>query len=474
MERKVEVAIIGSGTAGLSAWHEIKKLTQDVIMINGGEYGTTCARVGCMPSKVLIQCANDFHHRHYLAKEGMTGGENIEVNIPTVMKHVRTLRDQFVAGVMKGGYKELGERNLKGYAKIIEPTLLEVNGKRIRAQKVIIATGSTPIVPKSWREKLGSRLLTSDEIFELEDLPRRIAVVGLGVIGLELGQAMARLGIEVFGVNADSRLGGLSDPEVSAYAKKIAEQDMEIALSPADIEVDGDAIFVKSEGKSKQVDAVLVAMGRRPNIDGLGLENLGLPLDKNGLPPMDHHTMQVAELPVYIAGDVMGERTVLHEAADEGRIAGFNAMRATQQGFKRRVKLGICFSDPNIGIVGQSYQQLKNEGVDFVEGSMNFEGQSRAIVKGKNKGLFKVYGERKTGRLLGGEFIVPDGEHLAHLLAWAIQCDLTGMDALRMPFYHPVLEEGMRSALRNLCSKAEGSCSEMEIAMCESGPDYRL
>ncbi len=470
MEKKVEIAIIGAGTAGLSAWREIDKVTKDVVMINSGAYGTTCARVGCMPSKVLIQCASDFHRRHTFKKEGIKGGESLSIDIPEVMNYVRSLRDRFVGGVLKGGYKILGERNIKGHAKFLEPTLLQVGEQRIRAEKVIIATGSTPIVPRAWREILGEKLLTSDEIFEQKDLPKRIAVIGLGVIGLELGQALSRIGIDVFGVNADERIGGLSDPDVVSYAKKLFEEEMDIALKPAEIDRQDDKIIVSSDTKTREVDLVLAAMGRRPNIDNLGLENLGVELDDRGLPPINHTNMQIADLPVFIAGDVMGERPILHEAADEGRIAGFNAVRSGIECFQRRVKLGVTFSDPNIAIIGQTYQDLKEAGIDFVDGVVSFEGQGRALVKAKNKGLFKVFGERNTGKLLGAELIAPDGEHLAHLLAWSIQSGLTGIEVLRMPYYHPVVEEGMRSALRDLCAKAAGSCSAMEIAMCESCP----
>ena len=121
MEKKVRVAIIGAGSAGLSAWREVKKHTEDYVMINAGPYGTTCARVGCMPSKVLIQAADDFHRRKVFATQGIHGAESLRVDIPQVLAHVRSLRDRFVGGVLKGGYKEIGERNIEGFATFVDP-----------------------------------------------------------------------------------------------------------------------------------------------------------------------------------------------------------------------------------------------------------------------------------------------------------------------------------------------------------------
>jgi dihydrolipoamide dehydrogenase len=138
--------------------------------------------------------------------------------------------------------------------------------------------------------------------------------------------------------------------------------------------------------------------------------------------------------------------------------------------FERRVFLGVTFSDPNIAVVGKGYSQLKKENIEFVEGKVSFEGQGRSIVKLKEKGLMKVYGCAKTGAILGTEIFGPSGEHLAHLLAWAIQKDMTVHEALFMPFYHPVIEEGLRTALRDLATKLPDNRSPLEIALCQDHP----
>ena len=147
MDKNVDVAIIGAGTAGLSAVREVQKVTKNFVIINGGEYGTTCARVGCMPSKVLIQVANDFHRRQVFAKLGIHGGDNLTLNIPEALRHVRSLRDRFVGGVLKT-VEGLGDHNMEGYAQFVKPNVLQVGGFTFQANKVILTTGSRPIIPQ--------------------------------------------------------------------------------------------------------------------------------------------------------------------------------------------------------------------------------------------------------------------------------------------------------------------------------------
>ncbi len=466
MDKKVEVAIIGTGTAGLSAVREVQKTTQDFVIINGGKYGTTCARVGCMPSKVLIQVANDFHRRHVFSKLGIYGGEGLTANIPEVLRHVRSLRDRFVGGVMKT-VEGLKNHNMEGYAQFIEPNVLKVGDDILQANKIILATGSKPVIPGPW-QPFASRLITSDEIFEREDLPTSMGVVGLGIIGLELGQALHRLGIKTTCVGRSRFIGGLSDPEVNGYAVDALSQEMDFHPgSEARLEPVGEKFRLSFGSRSVVVDGVLAALGRRPNLEGLGLEKLGIKLNAQGLPPFNTQTMQVENLPVFLAGDLNGDRSILHEAADEGRIAGYNSVRQMPSPFSRRARLKITFSHPNMAVVGRSFGSLKGE--DFCIGEVKFDGQGRSLVMVENSGYLRVYGDTKSGKLLGAEMIAPAGEHLAHLLSWVIQKKMTVFEVLQLPFYHPVVEEGLRTALRDLAGKVKPS-SDFELPLCgESG-----
>lgn len=223
----------------------------------------------------------------------------------------------------------------------------------------------------------------------------------------------------------------------------------------ADLAIEGEHIRVRAGNESAVVDKVLVALGRRPNIDQLGLDKLGIELDEQGMPPFNTRTMQIADLPVYIAGDANRHLPLLHEALDEGYIAAYNALRGTPVCFERRVPLAIVFTDPGIAIVGQPFVDLDE--AETIVGEVDFSHQARARMEEVNHGLLRVYADRSSGRLLGAEMCAPQGEHLVHLLALAIQRKLTVHELLRMPFYHPVLEEGLRTALRDAASKLGGA-----------------
>ncbi|MDZ7811505.1 MAG: FAD-dependent oxidoreductase [Arhodomonas sp.] len=197
MKHKARLAIIGAGTAGLTALKEAQRHTDDVVLINDGPYGTTCARVGCMPSKALLAAAHGFAGRHFLAEAGVEGTEALSVDLPAVMERVRELRDRFIAGPIKLA-KSLGDRSIRGRPRFLDGNTLEVGDKRIEADAVIIATGSRPVIPGPW-QALGDRVISTDDFFEQRDLGRRVAVVGLGAIGAELGQALGQLGLDVRG-----------------------------------------------------------------------------------------------------------------------------------------------------------------------------------------------------------------------------------------------------------------------------------
>lgn len=453
MARQVDVAVIGAGSAGLYAVSQIRKKTDNFVLIDGGPLGTTCARVGCMPSKAAIHIAEHFHHRHELAQMGISGGEKLAIAPDRAWQRVRELRDFFVERTKANSTDKLTDKLIRGQARFRDANTLEVEGELIRADKIVIATGSRPLVPKAWQH-LDEHLLTTDNLFELTELPRSLAVIGLGVIGLELGQALARMGIEVTGFERTRNLGGLEDAAVAEKAAQLMQQEFPIHLGhAAELEEEDGRVQVTAGDKRMLVDKVLVSIGREPNVENLGLENLGVPLEDNGLPAVDPHTLQVGELPVFIAGDVTAERMVLHEAADDGRIAGYNAVAEQVTAFKRKTPLGITFTDPNICSVGATLAQLDEN--DVVIGELTPIMNGRAKVLNRNPGIIRIYGDKRTGRLLGASMLTVHGEHLAHQLAWAIQQEQTVFDLIRMPFYHPVLQEALQNALYDLAGKVE-------------------
>jgi len=326
----------------------------------------------------------------------------------------------------------------------------------------VIATGSSPSVPESFKA-LGERLVVNDDVFEWRDLPKRVVVFGPGVIGLELGQALARLGVVVRVFGMSGSLAGLTDLTVRQTAKKIFQQ--EFYLDPdarvLDTKRVGDEVevrYVKLDNTEcvERFDYALVATGRRPNLAGLELAAAGVTVNEKGMPAFDRQTMQVGDWPIFIAGDVNNDVPLLHEAADEGHIAGENAARYpdVQQGF-RRTPLAVVFTDPQLAMVGQGPSQLVAD--TFVTGSVDFTGQGRSRVILKNKGLLHLYADRASRRFVGAQMVGPSAEHLAHLLAWSVQQEITVDQMLQMPFYHPVIEEGLRTGLRDTAAKLDAN-----------------
>ena len=465
--KKYDVAIIGAGTAGLTARREVAKKTDNYVIIDDGPLGTTCARVGCMPSKVLIQAANDFHRRHALEQQGISGAEQISVDKDKVMQHVRSLRDRFVRGV-KSSLPEYQDKLIRKRAKFIDQNTLDLGDEVIYAEKIIIATGSSPIIPKPWLE-YRDHLLTTDQFFELEKLPDSVAVIGLGVIGIELGQALNRIGVKVLAAGLGKEIGGATEPELQDYILSKLSDEMPIYTNGANIiGKENGKLLIEVDGKTIPVDKAIISVGRKPNTFNLGLENLSEDYH-NTVPEFSRSDFSLNLFEnIFLVGDVTSERTLLHEAADEGFIAGHNAVNP-KQCFKKRPMLGITFSDPNIATIGKRYKELNDENINFVTGEVTFEGQGRSIVKLKEKGLLKLFAKSDTGEILGAELFAPDGEHLAHLIAWGIALKLTVQEMLTMPFYHPVVEEGLRTALRDARSKIDNP-GEFELFRCQDTP----
>lgn len=463
MSQPLDVIILGAGSAGLAALREVRERTDHWRIVNDGPWGTTCARVGCMPSKMLIEAANAYHARRALHTFGIEGADALRVDLPAVLRRVRALRDDFVAGTLAA--TDAGERAISGHARLLDAQRVEVNGQVHTARRIIIATGSRPIVPEDWLA-FGDRILTTDTLFEQPTLGPRVAVIGLGPLGVEIAQALARLGVEVMAFTTGKTVAGLSDPSINdALLARLKDEFIVNVGDKAELREVAGGIQVTNGSATVVVDQVVAAMGRRPNLEHLGLDTLGVALDDKGRPPIDPCTLQVGDLPVFIAGDADGDRPLLHEAADEGHIAGLNALAPTPRGFARRTPLAITFSQPHAAVVGQRHADLP-EG-QWVGGTVDFARQGRARVAQCNHGRLNVYAEHGSGRLLGAELCAPAGEHMAHLLALAVEQRLTVHDLLRMPFYHPVLEEGLRTALRDAASRLP-KASDSDLAACEA------
>ena len=459
-QREVDVAIIGAGTAGMTAYEAALRHTDKLVLIEGAGYGTTCARVGCMPSKLLIAAADAARNVHEAGRFGIeVPGHAVDGR--AVMRRVRMERDRFAGFVIDTVHSWPEEHRLHGMARFVSPHVLDVGGHtEVHARRIVIATGSSPVIPRGWREAAGNRVITSDDVFDLETLPASVAVVGAGAIGLEISLAFAQLGVRVRLLGRRGKIGQLTDPHVREKAREIVAAMLPFSPESEQVEVKrhGDAVTVgyaeAGAIRSESFDYLLVAAGRKPNLAELGLARAGVELGSHGVPKFNRHTGQVGGSHIFIAGDADADLPLLHEAADEGRVAGDNAGRFPDiRAYPRRAPLSIVFSEPQLVIAGQSHQALLEQGTRFEIGEASFDDQGRSRIMGRNRGVIRVYGEHGTGRFLGAEMIGPAAEHIGHLLAWTAQQGLTVAQMLDSPFYHPTVEEGVRTALYRLARR---------------------
>ena len=461
---QADVVVIGGGTAGMGAFRNARLHTDNVYLIESHVFGTTCARVGCMPSKLLIAAAEARHHALHTDPFGIhLDKSSIVVNGEEVMRRVKSERDRFVGFVVEDVEAWPADKRIIGEAKFIDEHTIQIDDHtQIQADRIVIATGSRPVILPQW-QALGDKVIINDDVFSWDTLPQSVAVFGPGVIGLELGQALSRLGVEVKIFGVGGMLGGISDPVVLAEAKAVFSEELDLHLdaqTEVKLNADGKVEVQWTENGESGVytaDYLLAAVGRRPNVDRLGLENLTIQLDARGVPVAHPFTMQTSIPHIFIAGDASNQLPLLHEASDQGKIAGENAgtYPMIHKGL-RRSPIGVVFTNPQIASIGLRYAQVvqRYKNMDCVAiGEVSFRNQGRSRVMLVNKGHMRVYAEQGTGLFIGAEIVGPAAEHLAHLLAWAHQQKMTIPQMLDMPFYHPVIEEGLRTALRDVNAK---------------------
>ena len=451
-----DVAIIGAGSAGIAAYRAAREAGAEPLLIERGPGGTTCARVGCMPSKLLIAAACAARAAREADRFGIRV-ERVGVDGRAVMERVRRMRDGFVASVFGTLDEFPPESRLSGHAVFEAPDALLVDdATRVRFRAAIVATGSSPSVPGPL-QGLGERLLTTDTLFEIAELPDSIAVLGAGPVGLELAQALAWLDVRTALFDQAASLGGLSDPDLLEQARAAFGGSMSLHLCSevSAAEAAGTGARLRWSGAEDGQDVfarVLAAAGRPPNLRGIGLDHAGLTLDDDGLPAFDRHSLVCEGAPIVIAGDANGMRPILHEASRQGALAGRNAA-ALARGDAQAIEaprpttpLAIVFTHPQIALVGESGP---TDGTECVSGWVDFRDQGRAKADGQNVGGLRVHADPR-GKLLGAQMLGPEVEHLAHLLAFAIEDGRTAQELIERPFYHPTIEEGFKMALADI------------------------
>lgn len=449
-----DIIIIGAGTAGISAYKEAIKHTQNILIINKGPWDTTCARVGCMPSKILISTASRMHDIQNANEVALT--VKSEIDTSQVMQHVQTLRNRFTRATLKDVESWNAKHKISGEAQFVNKNTVEVNNEQYQAKSFIIAVGSTPSYNIEWKKEIGNKLITSDEIFELETLPKSIAVIGSGVIAIELAQAMYRLGVNTTIFARSKKVGVLTSPNLQNIAQTELQKELNIKFEILPTNIKNTTTGVKidfienNEEKSIHVDYILNATGRNTNLSSIDLKNIDGNFANLKQLPINNLTKQLSDLPIFIIGDAYTQTPLQHEAANEGREVILSCLNFPKTvPLNNLTPLGIVFSNPEMAIVGQSYANLSKSNLGFITGYVSYEKQGRALVLGKNKGAVEVYIDKNTRKLLGAELFVESAEHMAHLLSWIIDEGVTIDKILQKPFYHPTLEEGLRTALKH-------------------------
>jgi len=474
--RKADVAIIGTGTAGMGAYRNVQQQTDSVLILEADHYGTTCARVGCMPSKLLIAAAEHGDAAQRASEFGITIS-NVDVDGYEVMARVRSERDRFVQHTFDAVSSWPEEHKLQASARFIDNNTLSLSdGSRLEANTIIVCTGSAARMPEEFSQ-LGPRVITSDAVFEWQTLPQSVAVFGGGVIGLELGQALERLGVRTRVFGKGGSVAQLQDPAVLSAARHLFSERYSFLPDATVTHKSGGAEGVEityqtsaNVSTTEQFDWLLVAVGRTPNLADLQLENTTLKLDERGQPAELDANGRGANTSIYFAGDVANGPPLLHLASLGGKAAGAQAVSCQQSRWQRPTQLSITFTNPQIMTVGKSWSELQDQSPSVIAGAIDWSDQGRARVLDMNAGLLRLYADPEKGKLLGAEMVGPRAEHLAHLLAWSIESELTADECLARPFYHPCLEEGVRSALRQLADQVHPATTISTAHSIDCGP----
>ncbi|CAO3448061.1 dihydrolipoyl dehydrogenase [Azospirillum largimobile] len=452
-ESTFDVVVIGGGPGGYVCAIRAAQLGFKVACVEKrGTLGGTCLNVGCIPSKALLAASEKFEEAaHGLAKFGIKVG-GVELDLPGMLAH----KDKVVKDNV-GGIEFLFKKNkvawLKGAGKITAANTVEVEGVgTITASKaIVIATGSdvTPLPGIAIDEK---RVVSSTGALSLPEVPKHLVVIGGGVIGLELGSVWGRLGAKVTVVEYLDRVLPSMDNELSKQAQRIfAKQGMDFKLGTkvtgASVTETGVALTVEpaagGEAQTIEADTVLVAIGRRPYTEGLGLEAVGVELER-GRVKIDHH-FQTNVPGIYAIGDVVEGPMLAHKAEEEG-VALAEQLAGQKSHVNHDLVPGVVYTWPEVAAVGKTEEQLKAAGVAYKTGKFPFTANGRARAGGNTDGFVKILSDASTDQVLGVHMIGPNVSEMIGELVLAMEFSASAEDVARTCHAHPTLSEAVKEA----------------------------
>jgi pyruvate/2-oxoglutarate dehydrogenase complex dihydrolipoamide dehydrogenase (E3) component len=422
MDASYDLVVIGAGSAGLVAAPFASAVGAKVLLVERDRIGGDCTWTGCIPSKALIHTAGIVHRmRDAVALVG--GGSAPTLDAGRIMERVRAAIDGVYAFETAEALAQQGVEVAFGVARFVDNNTIAIRDRRVASRHFIVCTGAEPIVPHI-PGLSESPFLTYKDVFSLKALPRRLLVVGSGPTGAELAQAFVRLGSRVVLVEAADRLLPIADPHAGAVLReRFTREGVEVFVrAPVDqVEQTGDRIVLTAAGARIEGDALLVAVGRRPRLDGLNLEQAGVPFTEEGI-SVDS-TLRTSNPRIYAAGDVAGSLQFTHYAGWQGYVAARNALFPGAMLGKREGVPWVVFTDPEVGQVGLTEADGRRRGWPIEVLRLPLERVDRAQTTGDVDGFIKLVA--RHGTVVGATVVAPVASEVINELALAIQSKAT-------------------------------------------------
>lgn len=414
--------VVGAGAGGLVSAYLAANFRAKVTLVEAGEMGGDCLNTGCVPSKALIRSARLAHEIRYADDLGLDAGE-LQIDFPKVMARVGSVVEEIAPADSAERYSGLGVDVRKGFARLVDPWTVEIDGKdRLTARSIILATGGEPLVPDI-PGLHRSGFLTSETMWNAlakrDEVPRRLVIVGGGPIGTEMAQAFARLGSQVTQVEESDRILPKEDPEISEFVEGALRSDgVEILTSHRAILCEGKVLIVSAGGRDVKLpfDEMIVAIGRKARLTGYGLEQLGIETDRTIL---TNEWLETLYPNIYAVGDVAGPYQFTHFAAHQAGYAVINALFGSFRRFRvdNSVIPRTTFTDPEVAHVGHNELSAGELGLDYEVVRYHLTHLDRAITDEVNRGFVKILVRPGSDRILGATIVAAEaGELLAELV----------------------------------------------------------
>lgn len=456
MMQDYDLLVIGGGSAAFAAAIRATALGARVAIVERATVGGTCVNVGCIPSKHLLSAAHDYNragHHPFLGIETSQGGVDFASLIDGKAKLVSQMRAEKYVDVAR----EHGFDILQGEAHFAGPDRIELDGRRLSAGALVIATGAAPWAPPiEGLDDVGH--LTSTTAMELTDLPESLVVVGGNYIGLEMGQLFANLGVRLTIVETLDRIAPQQEPEISdVLAGILAESGVEVVTSATVVRIEGGerkAVVTRVGGEDRRIEGseVLVATGRRPQLDGLALDAAGIEVDRRGMLVLDDELRTTNPL-VFAAGDVTGSPQFVYVAAAQGTQVAENAIENVGRAMDYTALPRVTFTTPNIGAVGLTDAQAVEAGYSCECWVLELKHVPRARVNLATRGLIKVVADRGTGQVLGVHALADNAGDVILAGVYAVKFGLTVSDLADTWAPYLTMAEGLKLAAQSFTTE---------------------